>query len=96
MKLSLTKKKYSGLDGRTYVRFQEDNSSEARPFTIEASASGIRIKGTMQAELEDMKELQEFAKTMSDAWIQHILLRKDAIANISGQQAVMGVPRIII
>lgn len=94
-KITMVKEKYSGLDGRTYVRFTEENSVESRPFTIEASASGLRIKGTMQAEIEDNEELQAWAKTMSDAWVQHDLLRKDALAQISGN-VDMGKPRIII
>jgi len=73
----MKKEKYSGLDGRTYVRWTEENSTEPRAFIIEASPSGIRLKGTMSSEIETMEELQEFAKLISDCQLEHIKLRKE-------------------
>lgn len=82
-KLVMVKEKVSGLDGRTYSRWIEKDSTEARPFRITASASGMRFEGTMQGEIENMEELQEWAKLTSDVWVEHTKLRHAALANIS-------------
>lgn len=75
MNLEFTKEKVSLLDGRTVSRWIEKDSTEARPFRIEASPSGIRFSGTMQGEIEDMKELQAFAKLLDEIWRERVRLR---------------------
>lgn len=82
-KLIMKKEKVSGLDGRTIVRYIEENSTQSRPFRITSSASGMRFEGTMEGEIETMEELQAWAKLTSDAWVDHTKLRHAAISNIS-------------
>ena len=84
MKLTMKKEKFSGLDGRTYVRWTEESSTEPRAFQVEASPSGIRFKGTMAGEIEDGEELQVFAKLLSDVWVEHHKLRQALLGDALG------------
>jgi hypothetical protein len=80
-KMNLVKTKFSALDGQTMIRWTEEPTDEARAFTIEASPTGIRFKGTMQAEIEDMAELQAWAEVTSIAWQEHRVLRNAVLSN---------------
>lgn len=84
MALVMIREKLSGLDGRTYDRFTEVDSTEARPFTITASASGVSIKGQMQVELSQPDDFVALARAIGDASKSYIALKKEALAKLNG------------
>ena len=82
MKLNMVREKYTGLDNRTYVKWTEASTTgeiQTRPFTIVASPSGISIRGAMLGEIENVTELQEFAKIISEAQIEQRKLRPQLV-----------------
>lgn len=87
MKLNLVKKKYSGLDSRTYVQFVEhhkQNGETEHPFKILVSASGLTIQGWMTGELETEEELSRFAEYISVAWVEYRKLKKELLTQLNG------------
>lgn len=69
--------KYSALDGKTKVRFE----SECGKLMLLASPSGVSITG-QNVDFHTMSDLQDFAKCMSDAWVEHQKLRPKLTADI--------------
>lgn len=57
------KTKYSALDGKTTVGFGHED------FMVKANVSGVQFQGTFT--LEDDVELQNFAKLLAEAWVEH-------------------------
>lgn len=76
--LKMTKKKYSGLDGRTYVKLEDPNG-----FSIIASPSGVRMSGEMIAELETHEDFAKLAQIIGEAATEYSQLRKAALQDIS-------------
>ena len=94
MVLVMKKVKWTGLDQRTVVSFVQvvpqkegDTTKEVStvdPFTITVSPSGISFKGSMVGELQEQKELQEFAKLIGDVWKERLSLRPKLVTSPSG------------
>lgn len=66
MGIKFEHKKYDGLDGRTKEEWSNENLS------LVADQEKVVIKGTLN--LTDHKDLQEFAKFLSDVWKAHMRL----------------------
>lgn len=66
--LKFSKRKFSGLDGITYLELAQENAGHDKPIIFLCSKAGVTIKG--QIHLSDMNELQDFAEVLSDAWAE--------------------------
>ena len=62
--------KFDSLDGKTIVSYQED-SEETEPFEVRVSRSGMTFKGKLSTEICTERELQDFARMISDIWQEH-------------------------
>lgn len=77
--MKFKKEKVSALTGETEVRFTEEPKEGENPFpalVITATPRGVFLTGN-STWLEDMTDLQSFAKAMSDAWVEHRKLRPE-------------------
>lgn len=74
------KTKFDSLDGKTKVSFAEKESD----FQIVVSRSGMSISGKLAGEVTSEKELQAFAKLISDAWALHRTLKPRIVSTIAG------------
>ena len=70
MKLEFEKKKITSMDNRPRFQFIE-KSAQFLPFIIEASPSGITIRGTMSGEIESGADLEVLAEAIGNAWSEH-------------------------
>ena len=69
--MEFVRTKFTALDGKTMVVFQENNSD----FQIRASSQGIQFKGTMAGFISSNLEVQDFARMFSDVVEQHHKLK---------------------
>ena len=81
---NFTRTKYSSLDGKTTVAWQE-NSGLDKPFEILSKPSGVTIRGELQGEISSMDDLQTFARLVSMAWTEHEKLAPKISRTLSGQ-----------
>lgn len=65
------KTKFSGLDGKTTVGWQEEDST----FEVRVTQEGIWFKGDMKMRLSTMGELQDFARLISEAQLEFSRLK---------------------
>lgn len=63
--MKFAQRKFSGLDGVTYMEFVMEGQMD-KPLTLIASRAGVSIRG--QIHLTSQEELQDFAEVVSDAW----------------------------
>jgi len=73
--------KKSALTGETVVRYSVPSVN----FMITASKAGLAFTGEGEVMLTDQKDLQEFAKVMSEAWADHRKLVPNLMADLEGQ-----------
>lgn len=66
--LKFSKRKFSGLDGNTYVEFTQE-IDHGKPLVILASREGVTIKKGI-LHISDMDELQDFAEIITIAWAE--------------------------
>lgn len=68
--MKFVREKGDSLMGKTVVRhtLTDENGGKA-DFYLEASRTGLVVKGNM--EITTQSDLQEYAKTVSDAWTDH-------------------------
>lgn len=64
--------KYSSLDGKTRVAFKEEIPSHGDAFELIADAKGVHFSGKFL--IVNQEELQEFAKLLSDVWVDRLSL----------------------
>ncbi len=62
--------KHDSLDGKTTISYTEQ-SKEAAPFTVKVTKSGMRFEGKLVQEIVTERDLQDFAKLVSDVWVEH-------------------------
>lgn len=74
--------KFDSLDGKTKVAFVEQSGAE-KPFTVEVDSSGLRFKGD-SPNICTERDLQEYARLVSDAWAQHRKLAPKIHTSLSG------------
>lgn len=71
MRLQFDKKKITSVeDNRPRFQFIEKGGG-LLPFIVEASPSGITIRGTMSGEIQDREDLDSLAEVIGDAWSEH-------------------------
>lgn len=71
------KRKESSLLGHTVVLYEHAGGkdvSTSDPFIIEASQFGVSMSGESPL-LENRSDLEEYARIVSDAWLDHLALR---------------------
>lgn len=84
--MKFIKTKTSALDGETEVKYTqqvEGKDAPFPPFRIVARKDGMHFEG-QSAKITDMKDLQDFAKVVSDAWKDHTSLQVKISTTISG------------
>jgi hypothetical protein len=70
-------KKKIELDGRAEVSFTQIPHTDEKPFPpfqIICTGRGVRLEGK-SCTVTDMQDLQDFAKAVSEAWKQHLMLK---------------------
>lgn len=76
--MNFNKEKVSALSGHTEVRYthtpKPDEEKMFPPFRVIANKFGVRMEGASPA-ITDMEELEEFAKLISLAWVEHTKLK---------------------
>lgn len=84
--MKFLKTKTDALDGQVEVKYTqqvEGKDAPFPPFRIVARRDGVHFEGT-SAKITDMKDLQEFAKIVSDAWKDHTSLQVKIATTLSG------------
>lgn len=84
--MKFLKTKTSALDGETEVKFTQQVEGKDAPFPplrIVARKDGLHFEG-QSAKIIDMKDLQDFAKIVSDAWVEHTKLQVKLTSTLSG------------
>lgn len=72
------KTKYDSLDGKVICAYTTEDSS----FSMRASKAGVTFEGKLA--IENQQELQQFAKLMSDVWVDHRKLVPKLTGTLSG------------
>lgn len=75
--------KFSGIDGRTIVTFQEQTGKD-NPFEIRLTPSGMSFSGKLEKEISSMDELQDWARLISACWGEHERLRPKITKSFAG------------
>jgi hypothetical protein len=84
--------KFSALDGRTTVTYEEQASdsdkasgiSPGDPFTIKCTPAGMTFHGRLHKEISNMSELQDWARLVSKCWAEHERLAPKLHKTLSG------------
>lgn len=79
-----TKEKFDSIDGNTYIQFREESSNVVDPFSIRVSKQGMNFKGYLDVPISSEKELQDFARLISDMWQEHRKLAPKIHTTLSG------------
>lgn len=74
---------FVSMDGKKIVAFTEDTTS-IEPFQLQASREGLKIKGEPTKQLVSETDLQEFAKFLSDAWVEVRKLKPQIATTLAG------------
>lgn len=75
--------RFEGVDGKITVSFTE-NTERVDPFTVTISKSGMKFSGVLEKEIASEAELQDFAKFISDAWVEARKLAPKIYTSIAG------------
>lgn len=75
--------KYSALDGKTTISWQEQ-SQEETPFTVKVTSEGMTFEGKLSGPIITERDLQDFAKMVSDCWQDHRKLAPKITTSLSG------------
>lgn len=80
--MKFVRDKFSGLLGKTLVTF----SDYEHELTIIADQTGIRFDcpKTAAVTISTEKDLQDLAKAVSDAWVDHVKLAPKLTTTLSG------------
>lgn len=84
--MKFIKSKTSALDGETEIKYTqqvEGKDAPYPPFRLVVRKDGLHFEGK-SAKVTDMQELQEFAKIVSDAWVDHRSLQVKLATTLSG------------
>ncbi len=80
---ALKKTKYDSVDGLVYVKWEELlPSGSPTGFICKASQQGISLHGLLK--ITSQKELEAFAKFISEAWKEHHALAPKLTKTLSG------------
>lgn len=82
--MEFTKKKTVLPEGQVEWVYTQTPHTDERPFPplqIIATRLGMRFEGR-SCTITDMKDLQDFAKVISDAWVDHDKLLKSAVGGV--------------
>lgn len=76
MKFKKTKKDDLMAPGQVYV----EHKLEDGEFILKASLSGVGMSGPLTLASDD--DLQDFARALSDAWKDHMLLKRAVVKSL--------------
>ena len=80
---NFVKRKFSDLDGRTVISWQE-KTIQGPPFEIRSTQAGVYFTGRLDGEITTEKDLEAFAELVSDAWTEHKNLAPKLTKTLSG------------